>query len=121
MCKTNEGNVKQRWRAALLTGTYECASDDWYIDARGLRFEVDPVEGTLMDGTLSKKRAWASAATLIGSDLDDRIVIFSERPSECWAREIAHEALHAVFADHSHKNITGDDGLEKCITCGGRL
>jgi len=121
MCKTNEGNVKQKWRAALLTGTYKCASVGWPIDVGNYRYEVDPKEGTLMHGTPGKKDPWASADTVIGRKLDDRIVIFSERPSDCWAREIAHEALHAVFRDHSHENISGDDGLEKCITCGGRL
>ena len=108
MCKTNEGNVKQRWRAALLTGTYMCAADGAPVEAGGHTYRIDRKEGTLVHGDCpgpdgkGRSVAWASADTLVGLGL-------------------AHEALHAVFPGHSHKNITGDDGLEKCITCGGRL
>jgi len=103
-----------------------CAADGAPVEAGGHTYEVGKT-GMLVHGDLPG-RDWvdrsaprASADTLVGLGLDERMTNFSERPSDCWAREIAHEALHAVFPDHSHKNITGDDGLEKCITCGGRL
>jgi hypothetical protein len=44
-------------------------------------------------------------------------VIFTSKPTDCWEREIAHEALHSVFRGGGHKDITGPDGLEGCISC----
>lgn len=119
MCRTNEGSIKQRWRNVLLTGTYMCPVPGDPIDIDGARYEVDEKSGLLLLDMGMGPSPQATAETLVRSSPDYRVVIFSIKPRDCYAREIAHEALHSVFRNHSHEHITGADGLEKCVTCGG--
>jgi hypothetical protein len=120
MCRTNEGNIKQMWPNALLTGTYMCATPSFPVEVDDHQYAVDEKTGLLLfELGLPELSPYATAATVIRRKLDDRVVIFSTKATDCYVREIAHEALHSVFRDHSHERITGPDGLENCVSCGG--
>lgn len=127
-CATNEGGIMGRLRYTLLNGTYRCAQDGLPIDYDidfvkpdktrvkfRARFAIDPNTGTLIHGDDGKGEANAETFNL-GDWIDDRVVVFSERPAECWARDILHEALHQLVR---HDEIMGEKGLEKCVSCPG--
>ncbi|MEO7729720.1 MAG: hypothetical protein ABIY55_02025 [Kofleriaceae bacterium] len=161
-------NIKKQWKIALLTGRYFCAystykkgvdpgksavtwdgagwqvygpksdaygGDKWVGMPRGIR----AADGEVLDN------AWARTITP-EPDLYSRQTLVGLAPRDgCWARMIAHEALHGVIDSmpitdaqlavppelrgltwgsgllgDGHSVIMGASGLEECIRCNAK-
>ena len=134
-------NIKRQWKVALLSGRYFCANSNVPTDWHGAQWAVDS-DGRPLSNRAHDTDDWARTITP-QHRLGRRQTLVGEQPKDgCWAREIAHEALHGVLESipisqvtvvgqgpgglqpwsselggFGHSVIMGDDGLEMCIRC----
>jgi RHS repeat-associated protein len=134
-------NIKRQWKVAMLSGRYFCANSNVPTDWHGAQWVVDS-DGKPLSNREFDTEDWARTITP-QQRLGRRQTLVGEQPKDgCWARMIAHEALHGVLSsipisqvtvvgqgpgglkpwsselrNFGHSVIMGDDGLEMCIRC----